>query len=288
MAWRTLDGGAPRVIAHRGASGLRPEHTLPGYALALEQGADIVEPDLVPSADGVLFARHDPGLARSTDIAARPEFAARGEDGDWPCDRLRAEEIDQLRAIQPERTRSTEFDRRFPAPRWSAVLEWAGRSARVRGAPVLLYPELKHPAEFAARGADPVEAFVQSMATRIAGVEVWVQCFDARALERVHQATGLRCCLGLKPDADWRALLRGRGDWLGGLVAAKQLLDEDFVVSAHAAGLRVDAWTFRDDRIGEGHRSIEAELEWAMRLGVDGLFCDFPATALRTRARLLA
>jgi glycerophosphoryl diester phosphodiesterase len=151
---------------------------------------------------------------------------------------------------------------------------------------VLLYPEIKHPVEFAARGVDPVEAFIQSLATPVPGVEVWVQCFDARALERIHEATGLRCCLGVGPGADWRTLLRGRGDWLGGLVASKQLLDEDFVVSAHAAGLRVDAWTFRDDRVGAGHAGIDAELAWAMRLGVDGLFCDFPQTALRVRSRI--
>jgi glycerophosphoryl diester phosphodiesterase len=102
----------------------------------------------------------------------------------------------------------------------------------------------------------------------------------------VHEATGLRCCLGVGPDCDWRTLLRGRGDWLAGLVASKQLLDEDFVVSAHAAGLRVDAWTFRDDRVGKGHAGIDAELAWAMRLGVDGLFCDFPQTAVRVRSRI--
>ena len=75
--WNTLDGTPPRIIAHRGASGLRPEHTLDGYALALAQGADVIEPDLVLSRDGVLYARHDLGLARSTDVAQRAEFAAR-------------------------------------------------------------------------------------------------------------------------------------------------------------------------------------------------------------------
>ena len=65
------------VIAHRGASGERPEHTLEAYRLAIAQGADYIEPDLVMSADGVLFARHDPWLSDSTDIAARPEFADR-------------------------------------------------------------------------------------------------------------------------------------------------------------------------------------------------------------------
>ena len=81
MSWNTLDHSPPLIIAHRGASGLRPEHTLEGYALALEQGADVIEPDLVPSADGVLFARHDAGLARSTDIASREAFRGRSRDG---------------------------------------------------------------------------------------------------------------------------------------------------------------------------------------------------------------
>src|SRR5689334_5361497 len=77
MLWNTLNGLPPRIIAHRGASGQRPEHTLEAYALAVAQGADALEPDLVASRDGVLFARHDIVLARSTDIAVRAEFAAR-------------------------------------------------------------------------------------------------------------------------------------------------------------------------------------------------------------------
>jgi glycerophosphoryl diester phosphodiesterase len=291
MAWRTLDGSAPRIIAHRGASGLRPEHTLEGYALALAQGADIIEPDLVVSADGVLFARHDPGLARSTDVRLRAQFAQRQEQGDWPCDRFDADEIDALRAIQPNPARSAEFDRRWPPPRWPGVLAWAQQAAGERGASVLLYPEIKHPALFESRGVDAVQAFNDSMAAARIGVEVWVQCFDARALRRVHDATGLPCCLGVSAGADWRASLREHGAWLAGLVASKELLrrfggeDSGLVATTHAAGLRVDAYTFRDDQVGKGHAGIREELAAAMELGVDGLFCDFPATALSVRAQ---
>ena len=291
MRWRTLDGQPPRVIAHRGSSGLRPEHTFGAYELALEQGADIVEPDLVPSADGVLFARHDAALGRSTDIASRGEFAAQREDGDWPVDRFLAEEIESLRATQPFAGRSRDFDGRWPPPRWNAVLEWAREQARARDARVLLYPELKHPARFAERGVDPVAAFADSVIELPPEVEVWVQCFDPQALRRVYDATGLRCCLGLDVHDDWHAAIAARG-WLGGLVAAKGLLADEseqgsaLVESAHAAGLRVDAWTFRDDRVGAGHASIEAELTWALGTGADGLFCDFPATAIAVRARL--
>jgi glycerophosphoryl diester phosphodiesterase len=283
MRWRTLDGQPPRVIAHRGASGPRPEHTLGAYQLALEQGADIVEPDLVVSEDGVLFARHDAGLGRSTDISQREEFEAQRVDGDWPCDRFLAEEIDGLGAVQPFEGRSREFDGRWAPPRWQAVLAWAREQARRRDARVLLYPELKQPAFFAERGVDLVGAFIDSIAELPPEVEVWVQCFDAGALRRVHEGTGLRCSLGVDADSDWRALLHEHRGWLGGLVAAKALLGQGLVEAAHADGLRVDAWTFRDDRLGAGHASIEAELEWAMERGADALFCDFPATGLRVR-----
>ena len=287
MHWRTLDGQAPRVIAHRGASGLLPEHTFGAYQLALAQGADIVEPDLVPSADGVLFARHDAGLARSTDIAQRGEFGARREDGDWPCDRLLAEEIDRLGAIQPFAGRDPGFDGRWSPPRWSAVLDWAREQARARDRRVLLYPEIKHPAEFAGRGVDPVGCFADAVLELPPEVEVWVQCFDAQALRRVHEATGLRCCLGVDASTDWQAAIARDRGWLGGLVAAKTLLaGGELVEAAHAAGLRVDAYTFRDDRVGEGYDSIESELAWALASGADALFCDFPATALAVRARL--
>lgn len=292
MAWRTLDGRAPALIAHRGASGQLPEHTMPAYALALEQGADVIEPDLVPSADGVLFARHDSGLARSTDIAARVQFAGRQEDGDWRCDRLSAEEIDGLGAIQPFAGRSGEFDRRWPPPRWQALLDWAQQRARERAAPVLLYPELKHPEFFRARGVDSVLRFVDSMASPREGVAVWVQCFDAQALRRVHEATGLPCSLGIDRNADWRSLLQAHRGWLAGLVADKQLLrgaggqDSGLIAEVHAAGLRVDAWTFRDDQPGRGFARIDDELEAAMALGVDGLFCDFLASARAARERL--
>src|SRR5512145_918269 len=75
--WRTLDGSAPLVIAHRGASGYRPEHTIASYTLAIEQGADYIEPDLVATRDGHLVARHEPLLDDTTDVKSRPEFAKR-------------------------------------------------------------------------------------------------------------------------------------------------------------------------------------------------------------------
>jgi glycerophosphoryl diester phosphodiesterase len=294
--WPTLRGAPPDIIAHRGASGLMPEHTLAGYALALSQGADIIEPDLVPSRDGVLFARHEPGLARSTDIAMRPQFSNRLRDGDWQSIDLDADELDTLRAIQPFPGRSADEDRRHAIPRFEHILRWAGQAAAERGAPVLLYPEIKHPARLAALGHDPVPRFIESVSRPPTGVEVWVQCFEPEPLRRVSEATGLPCCLLLDADSDWQAAIERHGGWLFSLGVSKRLLiGEDgqprdppsrgVVELAHRAGLRVDVWTFRDDAVAPGFSSIEDELIAAMQLGVDGMFCDFPKTGLAARVR---
>jgi len=292
MRWATRDGGAPRIIAHRGSSGLWPEHVFPGYLQALADGADIVEPDLVPSRDGVLYCRHDPGLARSTDIAQRPAFADRQREGDWPVDALDAAEIDQLRATQPYPGRSGVHDRQHAVPRFSALLDWAGEQATARGQRIVLYPEIKHPTRFAERGRDPVPLFAAALRRRPAAVDVLLQCFEAGPLRRAFEATGCPPALLVDADADPRALLAEHGDWLAGLALSKRHLaapDAAALIAAiHARGLRVDAWTFRDDAVGDGYTRIEDELAAAMRLGVDRLFCDFPATAVAVRAALQA
>lgn len=289
MNWQTLSGAPPQIIAHRGASGLRPEHTLEGYALALAQGADVIEPDLVPSRDGVLFARHEPKLARSTDIASRTEFADRRRDGDWLSIGLDAADIDTLRAVQPYPGRSRAYDGLHAIPRFSEILRWAERAAAERGRPVILYPEIKHPGELAAAGHDPLPRFLEAVATLPAGLEVWVQCFEPEPLRRVFDATGMRCCLLLDKDADWRAAIADHGGWLFSLGVSKRLLVDatgqptGLLEAAHAAGLRIDAWTFRDDAVAPGFARVADELIAAMRLGVDGVFCDFPATGRRVR-----
>lgn len=290
--WCTLTGAPPEVIAHRGASGERPEHTLAGYQLALDQGADVIEPDLVPSRDGVLFARHDPYLSRSTDVAARAGFADRRREGDWWSVDFDARELDGLRAVQPFRGRSDAHDRKHAIPRWDAIVEWAGEQAERRGRPVVLYPEIKHPAALAGAGRDPVPLFIAAVRALPPKVAVRVQCVEPEPLRAIHLATGLPCTLLLDERADWREAIDLHGAWLAALGVEKPLLwdrwggESELVDVAHAAGLRVDAWTFRDDVLPEGVDGIEDELRLAMRTGIDGLFCDFPATALRVRAAI--
>jgi glycerophosphoryl diester phosphodiesterase len=207
---------------------------------------------------------------------------------------LLAVELDTLRALQPYPGRSDGHDRQFAPPRWSAIIDWAARMARSRGSAVTLYPEIKEPSALARRDSDPVPAFIESVTHLPDNVIVWVQCFEAEPLRRVHDATGLPCALLLDSRADWRMAIKANSAWLARAAVSKKLLttgngqDSGVVEAAHAAGLRVDAWTFRDDSVGEGYANVEDELVAAMRLGIDGLFCDFPATGLAARKRLEA
>lgn len=290
MIWKTLSGARPRVIAHRGASGLFPEHTLAGYQHALDAGADIIEPDLVPSRDGVLFCRHDLGLKRSTDIATRAEFAGRAVDGDWRCIDFDATEIARFGAIQPFPHRPQQHNGAFPPPRFGEALAWAVHQAERRGSRVRLYPEIKHPSDFAMAGVDPVELFVEAVAALPDAVEVDVQCFEVEPLRRVFQRTGLACTLLVDSSADPWVAMHEHAGWLSALGLSKRWLfsprGAELVEEAHRWGLRIDAWTFRDDMVGDGFASIEDELTRAFQLGADALFCDFPDTALAVREQL--
>jgi glycerophosphoryl diester phosphodiesterase len=152
-SWRTLDGKPPLVIAHRGASGYRPEHTLASYTLAIEMGADYIEPDLVATRDGHLVARHEPLLDDTTDVKSHPEFASRrttkeldGKSvaGFFASDFTLAE-IKQLRAVQSNPARSKEFDGRFEIPTFEEILDLAERESQQRGRTIGVYPETKHP-----------------------------------------------------------------------------------------------------------------------------------------------
>ncbi len=300
-SWNTLDGQPTRIIAHRGASGYRPEHTLEGYALALAQGADVIEPDLVLSRDGVLFARHDLGLARSTDIAGRASFAGRareiGGQRDWWVGDFSAAELGELRAVQPWPQRPHEHDGRHRLPRFSEILDLVGTAAAQRSRVVPVYPELKHPEYFRALGLDPVAAIAQELEARgLAGTAapVWLQCFDHAVLRQAQERCGnpsFALLEAVPADAATRSrLLRDLATWARGIAPGKHLLwdaagqSTGLVDAAHAAGLAVHAWTFREDTPTAPFANPHEELVAAFSLGVDAVFCDFPDIGLKVRA----
>ncbi|HEV8332483.1 MAG TPA: glycerophosphodiester phosphodiesterase family protein, partial [Steroidobacteraceae bacterium] len=136
--WRTLDGKPPLVIAHRGASGYRPEHTLASYALAIEMGADYIEPDLVSTDDGVLVARHENDISATTDVADHPEFASlkttKVVDGvtitGWFTEDFTLAQLKTLRAKErlPDlRPSNTVFDGQYEIPTFQEVIDLAKR-----------------------------------------------------------------------------------------------------------------------------------------------------------------
>jgi glycerophosphoryl diester phosphodiesterase len=152
----------PLVIAHRGACGYRPEHTLAAYALAIEQGADFIEPDLVPTRDGVLIARHENDLSDSTDVADRPVFADRHcvkvidgvEHAGWFSEDFTLDEIKSLRARErlPQlRPDNAAYDGLFEVPTFAEILALLHAAER-DGRSVGVYPETKHPTYFLHEG----------------------------------------------------------------------------------------------------------------------------------------
>jgi glycerophosphoryl diester phosphodiesterase len=153
----------PAVIAHRGASGYRPEHTLGSYQLALDMGADVIEQDLVPTKDGHLVCRHENEIGGTTDVANHPEFADRRTtktvDGEqltgWFTEDFTLAELKTLRAterIPAARQENTLYNGRWEVPSFEEVLQWAEKQRRERGRPVWLHVETKHPTYFRGLG----------------------------------------------------------------------------------------------------------------------------------------
>jgi len=298
--WNTLRGQPPKIIAHRGASGYRPEHTLDGYALAVAQGADVLEPDLVLSRDGVLYARHDLGLAHSTDVVSRLDFATRaraiGGVRDWWISDFDAHEIDTLRAIQPFPERGTQYDGRFVVPRFGMLLDLAKAESEARQRPIVVDAELKDPVFFRALGLDMASAVATELEMHsVSGPQapVWIECFDHSVLREVHARCG-NACFALTESVPGVEPLRELARWARGIAPSKYLLwdhaarDAGLVAAAHALRLEVHAWTFREDRSPAPFATAEEEMLAAFALGVDALFCDFPDVAVARRDALAA
>jgi glycerophosphoryl diester phosphodiesterase len=196
--------GRPIVIAHRGASGDRPEHTLEAYRLAIEQGADFVEPDLVSTRDGILVCRHENEISGTTDVASRSEFASRrvtkSIDGSavtgWFTEDFTLAELKTLRARERlPRLRGTLFDGRFDIPTFEEVLDLvASANARQerRGRPVGVYPETKHPTYFHALGLPlekPLLAALRRHGLDRDDAPVFIQSFEDANLRRLAALT---------------------------------------------------------------------------------------------------
>jgi glycerophosphoryl diester phosphodiesterase len=269
----------PVVIAHRGASAHRPEHTLGSYELAIEQGADFIEPDLVATRDHRLVARHENAITDSTDVASRPEFAGRRttkevdgrEHTGWFTEDFTLAELRTLRAVErlPDaRPASAAWDGRFTVPTLEEVVDLASR------AEVGIYPETKHPAYFRALGLALEEPLVEALAGF--GQPVFVQSFDPDSLRRVRGMT--RAPLVQLSSPRRPAAAPGEvATYADALGVEKSLATPELVAEAHRAGLLVHVWAFRPEDDGP------EDLRRCFERGVDGVFADDPGAAVAAR-----
>ena len=272
---------SPIVIAHRGASGLRPEHTIAAYTLAIEQGADFIEPDLVLTKDDVFVARHENDITGTTNVAKHPEFAARrGEktiDGakhsGWFTEDFTLAELKTLRAVErlPKvRPDNAKYDGQFEIPTLAEVIALAKRHSKA-GRVVGIYPETKHPSYFAGIG-HPMEALLAAQ-LKAAGWSkptdpVFIQSFEVDNLKRLHTLTGLRLIQlmdasgapadGAMPSYAAMATpegLKAIAAYAYGIGPNKDMIQKGdaapstLVADAHAMGLRLHPFTFRAENM---------------------------------------
>jgi len=292
----TLSGEPPLIIAHRGASGVLPEHTMAAYTRAIEMGADYIEPDLVITKDGHLVARHDRYLSGSTNVSDLPQFANRRRADphhtgtDWFIEDFTFAEVKTLKARQPRQGRSKAYDDLYDIPSFEDILELvAAHNTDVRQ--IGIYPETKQPAAFYKVGLShdaPLLRLLSDYGYEGAQAPIFIQSFELENLKRLKASTDLKLIFLTHTLPDFRLIAQT----VDGVGPNKNLLideagqDTGFVTKAHSAGLAVHPWTFRNDAPNLTFPDMDAELKAYYALGVDGVFSDFPDTALRVRQDL--
>jgi glycerophosphoryl diester phosphodiesterase len=350
----------PLVIAHRGASGYRPEHTLESYALAIDMGADVIEPDLVLTLDGQMVARHEPMIGATTDIAGHPEFADRKtrrmidgvEYDDWFATDFTLAEIKTLRAVQSHPNRDQQYNGLYEIPTLEQVIALAMQKSAETGRTIGIYPEIKHSTYHATVTDDKNHKrfgkyfFERSLLQKLhraygndACAPVWIQSFEVGNLQYLSRRTRInlvqlidatdvnddgsvsliapyrqpydfvvsgdtRTFADLLTDAGldfvktyadavspWKPyLVKTVNDQVdrnddGDITINDRRVDGSTGVleRAHAKGLRVHSWTFRNDDGGFGFSDPRSEMTYYYHLGVDGLFTEFPDTGVTAR-----
>ncbi|MDQ1080893.1 glycerophosphodiester phosphodiesterase family protein [Pseudoroseomonas cervicalis] len=200
VSFNTLDGMPPVIIAHRGASGYRPEHTLEAYKLAIEMGVSVIEPDLVPTKDGYLVARHEPLLSDTTNIADHPEFADRRVtkviDGvtvtDWFIEDFTLAELKTLRAkerLGEQRPESQGYDGQFQLTTLEEIIALVRQVEAETGRKIGIAPETKHPTYAQSLGFDTSQMLVDVLVREgfTDRERVFIQSFESGNLIRLHE-----------------------------------------------------------------------------------------------------
>jgi glycerophosphoryl diester phosphodiesterase len=308
----TIAGSAamatPLIIGHRGAAGHRPEHTIAGYRLGAEMGADYIEPDLVSTKDGVLIARHENEIASTTDAAAKFPDRKRTKTVDgtpitgWFSEDFTLAELKTLRARERLDFRSHGWDGRFEVPTFDEVIELAQQLGNELGRPIGVYPETKHPTYFRGIGLpleDRLLASLDRHGWNTASAPVFIQSFETN-LREIRPKTRIKLIQLLEGKVPTDEELRAIGSYADGIGPSTRLVipaaadgtllaPNDLVARAHAAGLVVHVWTLRSEPaflspFYDG--DVGVEFRRFRDLGVDGIFTDFPDAAARAFAAL--
>ncbi|MDX1406286.1 MAG: glycerophosphodiester phosphodiesterase [Woeseiaceae bacterium] len=304
------------VIAHRGASGYLPEHTLEAKALAYGMGAHYLEQDVVATRDDELIVLHDVHLDRVSNVAdVFPD--RKRDDGRWYARDFDVAEIKTLRAWErrDEDGVSAVFPNRFPTgqgefriPTLREEIKLIQGLNHASGRSVGIYVEIKRPAWHRQEGVDLSPILLRQLddfGYRSRDDRVFVQCFDAEEVRRIRHDLGCQLKLvQLLGENDWgesatdyeplktpeglKQLARtvdGIGPWIGQTIRPADIdglpISTGLVSAAHDAGLLVHPYTFRAEQLAPGFNSIEEMIRWFVdELSIDGLFTDFPDRAI--------
>ncbi|HBQ98871.1 MULTISPECIES: glycerophosphodiester phosphodiesterase family protein [unclassified Roseofilum] len=302
----------PAIIAHRGASGYRPEHTLAAYELAIAQGAEAIELDIVPTKDGELVVRHDSELSQTTDIITHRELShyrttktiyGQTLEG-WFTEDLTRAEIKTLQAKEPFSFRSSDYDFQFPILTLSEVLDWHQVTQQKVQRPIDLYIEIKHSHYFRSLGLsieEPLIELLQAQGYQFSTDPILILSFEIENLQYLRSLTNLRLIqlMAQAEDRPYDRMVQGDPvtyqdllslpqltqitQYANGLGLQKQLLwsngRQTLVDRCHNLNLTVNVWTFRQEPqfvLPDFSGDWQQELQAFINLGIDGLVTDFP------------
>ena len=362
ICYSTLSGRIPLVIGHRGYPGLLPDHTLQGYQLAIEKGADFIEPDLVLTKDCVLIARHEPMLSGTTNVADLPQFASRKTtkvlDGilinDWFASDFTLEEIKLLKAKQPLADRDQQYNGLYEIPTFEQIIALVKKQSKIQGRTVGIYPETKHPSfheNLKLPISDKLLESLNKAGWNTNHAPVFIQSFEVSNLKYINSKSEVRLiqlldAYDVKKDGSLdmtapngqpydfvisgdtrtyndlvtdagldfiKTYADGIGPWKPYIVPYTytdanndgnaddvnndgkvnnrdftKLPSTDLIKRAHQRKLMVHVYTFRNELyrlLSDYKNDPEAEYKNFYRLGADGVFTDFTATAISARKK---
>ena len=304
-----LPQSKPLVIAHRGASGHLPEHTIPAYELAIQSYADYIEPDLVITKDGVLIIRHENELSDTTDVAKKyPKRKAKKTiDGQpvtgWFSEDFTLKEIKTLRTKQRFPFRDQSQNGKHSIPTFEEVLKLVSQTKSPNGETVGVYPELKHPSYFRSINLpleEKVTELLHQYGYKTKKDLAIIQSFEPESLQRLRKLTDLKLVqLTWQGDLTKEDLFKiaSYADGIGPnkrqivpeTTEGKLGLPTNLVKWAKEAKLLVHPYTFRSDASllhSEYENDPQKEYQKFFELGVDGVFSDFPEDAAKAKSTL--